>query len=87
MKQNKQDTPYDGTVNWFSSKLGYGFIQCEQFEKALFVHWSRVVSSEDYRSLSKGQMVSFEVVRSEKGLMAVNVREAKVITPKVEFVK
>jgi len=61
-----QKNKYIGTVVWFNSKPGYGFIKRDN-EKDLFVHWSDIVS-EGFKTLKKGQVVEFmigENVRNE----------------------
>lgn len=76
---------YAGKVKWFNDAFGYGFIECielcKEEDKGIYVHFSRIQSNEQFKTLSKGQLVTFEVVKSEKGngLMAVNVREDKII--------
>ena len=61
-----------GTVKWFNSEKGYGFIS--QPEGAdVFVHFSAIQSS-GYRSLDAGQSVEFDVQNGPKGLQAANVR-------------
>lgn len=80
MKQKKDSRPqseYTGTVKWFRDHLGYGFIECNELKKDIYFHYSRIVSNESFKLLSAGQIVIFEVVSSDKGLMAVNIREQK----------
>jgi len=60
-----------GTVKWFNSAKGYGFIQRESGED-VFVHFSSIVGN-GYRSLEEGARVSFEVKTGPKGLQAANV--------------
>ena len=50
-----------GTVKWFNSEKGYGFIQPDDGGKDVFVHASAVEQA-GMRSLTEGQKVSFEVV-------------------------
>ena len=61
-----------GKVKWFSNAKGYGFIQAEEFEKDIFVHYSSI-QSEGYRSLKEGDPVEFELVDGPKGPKAENV--------------
>lgn len=64
-----------GTVKWFNSEKGFGFIQIENENKDFFVHHSEIQSSGYGRvSLDEGQRVSFEIGRNEKGPQAKNVR-------------
>ena len=60
-----------GTVKWFNSAKGYGFIQRESGED-VFVHFSAIVGN-GYRSLEEGAKVSFEVKTGPKGLQAADV--------------
>ena len=60
-----------GTVKWFNSAKGYGFIQRESGED-VFVHFSAIIGN-GYRSLEEGARVSFEVKTGPKGLQAAEV--------------
>lgn len=73
------NTVYCGTVLWFSDIKGYGFIESPSIGRNIFVHYSRINTDEKYKTLAKGQIVDFEVVETVKGLMAVNVKQKKVI--------
>jgi CspA family cold shock protein len=65
-----------GTVKWFNSVKGYGFIQPEDGSKDVFVHISAVERS-DLGSLREGQRVSFDLERGRQGkVAAVNLRSA-----------
>jgi cold shock protein len=84
-------TSYTGIVLWFSDTLGYGFIETSELKindknASIFAHFSRIVSGEQFKTLSAQQKVSFEIAQSEKGLMAVNIRENKIIKAKSEIV-
>jgi cold shock protein len=54
-----------GTVKWFNTQKGYGFIQPDQGGKDIFVHISAVERSQ-LGSLSEGQKVGFELQRDNK---------------------
>ncbi len=60
-----------GTVKWFNTSKGYGFIGRESGED-VFVHVS-AIQGEGYRSLKEGEKVSFDVTKGPKGLQAENV--------------
>ena len=56
-----------GTVKWFNSEKGFGFIQIENGNDEFFIHHSEIQSSGYGRvSLDEGQRVSFEIGRNEK---------------------
>jgi cold shock protein len=61
-----------GTVKWFNSEKGFGFISPENGSKDVFVHYSAILGT-DYRSLDEGQRVEFSVEDGQKGPSAVNV--------------
>ena len=61
-----------GTVKWFDSKKGFGFVIGAEGED-VFVHFS-VIDGEGFRSLKDGEPVSYECERGAKGLLARNVR-------------
>jgi CspA family cold shock protein len=62
-----------GTVKWFNSEKGYGFIASENQGEDVFVHFSAIQMS-GYRALNEGQAVEYEVLRGPKGAHAANVR-------------
>ena len=57
-----------GTVKWFNSEKGYGFISREGGED-LFVHYTEIQGS-GYRSLDEGAKVEFEITDGKKGKQA-----------------
>lgn len=48
-----------GSVKWFSDKLGYGFIVCEDLDGDVFVHFSEI-QMDGYKSLKEGELVNFD---------------------------
>ena len=60
-----------GTVKWFSTEKGYGFIQREQGSD-VFVHYSAIQGG-GFKTLNEGQRVEFTVESSPKGPQAANV--------------
>ena len=62
-----------GKIKWFNNEKGYGFIEGEHDED-IFVHYS-AIKQYGYKSLSEGQMVEYELLETEKGLQAINVKE------------
>ncbi len=61
-----------GTVKWFNSDKGYGFITPDDGGADLFVHHSDIETS-GYASLNDGQKVEYEVGDSQKGPCAKSV--------------
>ena len=64
----------NGSVKWFNSEKGFGFIEQESGGKDVFVHYRNINSTGYGRvSLEDGQKVTFEVAESDKGLQAENI--------------
>lgn len=61
----------NGTVKWFNSEKGFGFIERENGDD-VFVHFSAIVG-DGYKSLEEGQNVDFDIVEGERGAQAANV--------------
>jgi CspA family cold shock protein len=61
-----------GTVKWFNSSKGFGFISREAGDD-VFVHFSSIIG-DGYKSLDEGNKVEFDVEKGEKGLQATNVK-------------
>ena len=64
-----------GTVKWFHSEKGYGFITPDDGSEDLFVHYS-AISGSGFRSLDEGDKVTYEAARGRKGMEAKNVSKA-----------
>ena len=60
-----------GTVKWFNSEKGYGFITSEE-GLDIFVHFT-AIQGEGFKTLEEGQEVNFEVVEGDRGPQAANV--------------
>lgn len=69
-----------GKIKWFNNEKGYGFIEGEKDED-IFVHYS-AIKQDGYKSLSEGQIVEYELLETEKGLQAINVKEVSSATVK-----
>jgi CspA family cold shock protein len=63
-----------GTVKWFNSSKGYGFI-ARADGPDVFVHFS-AIKMEGYKTLQEGQKVEFTIEQGPKGLQAANVTAA-----------
>ena len=64
-----------GTVKWFNSEKGYGFITPDEGGGDVFVHHTAINVS-GYRTLEEGQKVNFEIEQSDKGPQATGVTPA-----------
>ena len=65
-----------GTVKWFNSDKGFGFITNDNGSDDVFVHFS-VIQSDGYKSLNEGDKVTFDTEQDPKNsqkLRAVNVK-------------
>ena len=62
-----------GTVKWFNDQKGFGFITPEDGSKDLFVHHTGI-DIQGFKTLSENQQVEFEMVESDKGPKAANVK-------------
>ena len=79
-----------GTVKWFNSEKGYGFITPEDGGNDLFVHHSEI-KTVGYAGLDENQKVNFEIGQGKKGPCANNVtpltaKAAPVVTEEIASV-
>ena len=68
----------NGTVKWFNSDKGFGFLTNDDGGEDVFVHFSAIVS-DGFKTLAEGQKVTFDTEQDPKDsrkLRAVNVRAA-----------
>lgn len=61
-----------GTVKWFDSKKGFGFIVGPE-GRDVFVHYTSI-DGQGFRSLKDGEKVEYEAIEGAKGLHAQHVR-------------
>jgi cold shock protein len=62
-----------GTVKWFNSEKGFGFIANDNGGPDVFAHFSAITGG-GYKSLDENQKVEFEVTQGQKGPQAENIR-------------
>lgn len=65
-----------GTVKWFNSTKGFGFIQPQEGGKDVFVHISAVERA-GFNGLNEGQKVSYEIATERGRSAAVNLKAAE----------
>ena len=64
-----------GKVKWFDNKRGWGFI-AQDSGQDVFVHYSSITGN-GYKTLREGDLVSYELINSDKGPKAQNVERAR----------
>ncbi|MGB6407296.1 MAG: cold shock domain-containing protein [Planococcus donghaensis] len=62
-----------GTVKWFNSEKGYGFIEYNDGDD-VFVHFTGI-QGDGFRTLTEGKTVSFDIIDGNRGPQAANVVE------------
>ncbi|MTI80654.1 MAG: cold-shock protein [Firmicutes bacterium] len=63
----------EGTVKWFNSEKGFGFIEREGGDD-VFVHFS-AIQGDGFKTLDEGQRVEFDIVEGDRGPQAANVEK------------
>ncbi|MDN4597028.1 cold-shock protein [Leifsonia virtsii] len=63
-----------GTVKWFNTEKGYGFIAPDDGSADVFAHYSEIQSNGGFRNLEENQKVEYETTRGPKGLQASDIR-------------
>lgn len=66
-----------GTVKWFSSEKGYGFIKPQDGSKDVFVHRNNIEGMDWEDALRDGESVEYDTEKTDKGLSAINVRRTE----------
>jgi len=64
-----------GKVKWFNDTKGFGFIEVDGGGD-VFVHHTDI-QSDGFRTLTEGELVTFDIVEGEKGPRAANVAKAE----------
>ncbi len=59
-------------VKWFNNAKGFGFIE-QAGKEDIFIHYSKI-EKEGYKTLKEGQLVEFDLVKTDKGYQAVNIK-------------
>ncbi len=72
-----------GVVKWFDTKKGFGFITGEDESTDIFVHYSGI-DGDGFRKLRDGDRVEYELVDSDKGPQAKNVKSLEPDRPEDE---
>ena len=63
-----------GTVKWFNSRKGFGFITPDDGTNDVFVHYTAINGDQyEFKTLNEGDKIDYEVVEGLKGLEARNV--------------
>ena len=70
----KKEEKLKGKVKWFSKAKGYGFIEREDKEKDIFVHFS-AVNNAGLKYLKEGEQLTFEIENTNKGPSAINLQK------------
>jgi cold shock CspA family protein len=63
-----------GTVAWFSSDKGFGFVTPDDGGPDVFVHFSAISNDGGFRTLTEGQRVEFELTHGDRGPTGIDVR-------------
>lgn len=69
----RKDTMASGTVKWFNSEKGYGFIAPDDGSADLFAHYSAITGN-GFKELRETQKVEYDAERGPKGMQAANIR-------------
>ena len=62
-----------GTVKWFNSSKGFGFIAPDSGGEDVFAHFS-AIQAQGFKTLAESQKVSFDITSGPKGKQAANIR-------------
>lgn len=65
---------YTGTVKWFDSERGYGFISANDGND-VFIHHSQIKEKGNDKDLHEGESLTFDIIQDDKGPAAINVHK------------
>ncbi|MDK2978117.1 MAG: hypothetical protein PWP52_831 [Bacteroidales bacterium] len=71
-EEDELDPIRKGTLTFFNDSKGYGFIKDSETKESIFVHINNILEE-----INEGNIVSFEIEKGPKGLVAVNVKLVK----------
>jgi len=71
INENSDNSRESGTVKWFNTSKGFGFITRDNGDD-VFVHF-RSIRGQGHRTLFEGQRVEFSITEGDKGLQAEDV--------------
>jgi CspA family cold shock protein len=80
MEQDTVDVKYNGSVKFFNSSKGFGFIVGEDGTE-VFVHFSSIVQESGYKTLADGEKVIYSIVDTPRGKAAANVVKVSTLDP------
>lgn len=69
----KEKKMASGTVKWFNSEKGFGFIEQDGGGADVFAHYS-AIDATGFRTLDENQRVEFEIAQGPKGPQAAQIR-------------
>lgn len=72
-RRKRKNTMATGTVKWFNSEKGYGFIAPDDGSADLFAHFS-AIQGNGFKELQEAQKVEFDAEQGPKGMQAANIR-------------
>ncbi|ABX41540.1 cold-shock DNA-binding domain protein [Lachnoclostridium phytofermentans ISDg] len=65
---------YTGTVKWYDSERGYGFVSTND-GRDVFLHHSQIKEKGFDKEVHEGESIGFDIIEQEKGPAAINVHK------------
>ncbi|WP_442913520.1 cold-shock protein [Lachnoclostridium sp.] len=65
---------YTGTVKWYDSERGYGFVSTND-GRDVFLHHSQIKEKGSDKQIHEGKSIEFDIIEQEKGPAAINVHK------------